>query len=245
MKNLVISTLITLVLVTAAYVLLGNYVKQTVSDTPAYVEEFNKTKQVLLARLDSLETENAELKLENDGIFQTVLIAERNLKTLENFTRQVEADYLSLQDEFLIMQGDLILIKQDGVILKTQTNSSIAELKAMLALLQTKPSEAIVEPVKAEPYVVSNEVEKVVAEPVACPKPIKNRSFSYYIKNVSLNRSVAFRIVYDLELGEPTNIEFEANPPISLRRATIRYLNSLDFGEATAENCSIPFKVNV
>ncbi len=245
MKNLVISTLITLVLVTAAYVLLGNYVKQTVSDTPAYVEEFNKTKQVLLARLDSLETENAELKLENDGIFQTVLIAERNLKTLENFTRQVEADYLSLQDEFLIMQGDLILIKQDGVILKTQTNSSIAELKAMLALLQTKPSEAIVEPVKAEPYVVSNEVEKVVAEPVACPKPIKNRSFSYYIKNVSLNRSVAFRIVYDLELGEPTNIEFEANPPVSLRRATIRYLNSLDFGEATAENCSIPFKVNV
>jgi len=143
------------------------------------------------------------------------------------------------------MQGDLILIKQDGVILKTQTNSSIAELKAMLALLQTKPSEAIVEPVKAEPYVVSNEVEKVVVEPVACPKPIKNRSFSYYIKNVSLNRSVAFRIVYDLELGEPTNIEFEANPPISLRRATIRYLNSLDFGEATAENCSIPFKVNV
>tara|TARA_R100001440_G_scaffold60952_1_gene80839 strand:+ start:1022 stop:1759 length:738 start_codon:yes stop_codon:yes gene_type:complete len=245
MKNLVISTLITLVLVTAAYVLLGNYVKQTVSDTPAYVEEFNKTKQILLARLDSLETENAELKLENDGIFQTVLIAERNLKTLENFTRQVEADYLSLQDEFLIMQGDLILIKQDGVILKTQTNSSIAELKAMLALLQTKPSEAIVEPVKAEPYVVSNEVEKVVAEPVACPKPIKNRSFSYYIKNVSLNRSVAFRIVYDLELGEPTNIEFEANPPVSLRRATIRYLNSLDFGEATAENCSIPFKVNV
>tara|TARA_R100000700_G_C3177763_1_gene153134 strand:+ start:2185 stop:2922 length:738 start_codon:yes stop_codon:yes gene_type:complete len=245
MKNLVISTLITLVLVTATYVLLGNYVKQTVSDTPAYVEEFNKTKQVLLARLDSLETENAELKLENDGIFQTVLIAERNLKTLENFTRQVEADYLSLQDEFLIMQGDLILIKQDGVILKTQTNSSIAELKAMLALLQTKPSEAIVEPVKAEPYVVSNEVEKVVAEPVACPKPIKNRSFSYYIKNVSLSRSVAFRIVYDLELGEPTNIEFEANPPVSLRRATIRYLNSLDFGEATAENCSIPFKVNV
>ena len=67
MKNLVISTLITLVLVTATYVLLGNYVKQTVSDTPAYVEEFNKTKQVLLARLDSLETENAELKLENDG----------------------------------------------------------------------------------------------------------------------------------------------------------------------------------
>ena len=67
MRNLVISTLITLILVTATYILLGNYVKQTVGDTPDYVEEFNETTQVLLARLDSLEAENAELRLENDG----------------------------------------------------------------------------------------------------------------------------------------------------------------------------------
>ena len=121
MKNLVISTLITLVLVTATYILLGNYVKQTMGNTPDYVEEFNETTQVLLARLDSLEAENAELRLENDGIFQTVLVTERGLKTLENFTRQVEADYLSLQYEFLLLQADLIATHQEVVVLKNST----------------------------------------------------------------------------------------------------------------------------
>ena len=47
MKNIVISTLITLMLVSATYVLLGNYVKQTVEQTPDYVLEFNKTKQII------------------------------------------------------------------------------------------------------------------------------------------------------------------------------------------------------
>lgn len=245
MRNLVISTLITLILVTATYILLGNYVKQTVSDTPDYVEEFNETTQVLLARLDSLEAENAELRLENDGIFQTLLIAERGLKTLENFTRQVEADYLSLQDEFLLLQGDLILVKQDGVILKNNTESKLTELMTNLALLQAKPSEATPEPEKTEPLTVSNEVNKIVSEPLACPKPIKNKSFSYYIRNISLKNSIAFRIVYDLEAGQPFNVEFESNPPTSVRRASLRYLNSLDFGQANAENCSIPFRINV
>ena len=245
MKNLVISTLITLVLVTATYILLGNYVKHTVGNTPDYVEEFNETTQVLLARLDSLEAENAELRLENDGIFQTLLIAERGLKTLENFTRQVEADYLSLQDEFLLLQADLILVKQDGVILKNNTESKLTELMTNLALLQAKPSEATPEPEKAKPYTVSNAVDKVVSEPLACPKPIKNKSFSYYIRNISLKNSIAFRIVYDLEAGQPFNVEFESNPPTSIRRASLRYLNSLDFGQANAENCSIPFRINV
>lgn len=245
MKNLVISTLITLVLVTATYILLGNYVKQTVGDTPDYVEEFNETTQVLLARLDSLEAENAELRLENDGIFQTLLIAERGLKTLENFTRQVEADYLSLQDEFLLLQADLILVKQDGVILKNNTESKLTELMTNLALLQAKPSEATPEPEKTEPLTVSNEVNKIVSEPLACPKPIKNKSFSYYIRNISLKNSITFRIVYDLEAGQPFNVEFESNPPTSVRRASLRYLNSLDFGQANAENCSIPFRINV
>lgn len=245
MRNLVISTLITLILVTATYILLGNYVKQTVGDTPDYVEEFNETTQVLLARLDSLEAENAELRLENDGIFQTLLIAERGLKTLENFTRQVEADYLSLQDEFLLLQADLILVKQDGVILKNNTESKLTELMTNLALLQAKPSEATPEPEKTEPLTVSNEVNKIVSEPLACPKPIKNKSFSYYIRNISLKNSITFRIVYDLEAGQPFNVEFESNPPTSVRRASLRYLNSLDFGQANAENCSIPFRINV
>ena len=245
MRNLVISTLITLILVTATYILLGNYVKQTVGDTPDYVEEFNETTQVLLARLDSLEAENAELRLETDGIFQTLLIAERGLKTLENFTRQVEADYLSLQDEFLLLQADLILVKQDGVILKNNTESKLTELMTNLALLQAKPSEATPEPEKTEPLTVSNEVNKIVSEPLACPKPIKNKSFSYYIRNISLKNSITFRIVYDLEAGQPFNVEFESNPPTSVRRASLRYLNSLDFGQANAENCSIPFRINV
>lgn len=245
MRNLVISTLITLILVTATYILLGNYVKQTVGDTPDYVEEFNETTQVLLARLDSLEAENAELRLENDGIFQTLLIAERGLKTLENFTRQVEADYLSLQDEFLLLQADLILVKQDGVILKNNTESKLTELMTNLALLQAKPSEATPEPEKTEPLTISNEVNKIVSEPLACPKPIKNKSFSYYIRNISLKNSITFRIVYDLEAGQPFNVEFESNPPTSVRRASLRYLNSLDFGQANAENCSIPFRINV
>ena len=245
MRNLVISTLITLILVTATYILLGNYVKQTVGDTPDYVEEFNETTQVLLARLNSLEAENAELRLENDGIFQTLLIAERGLKTLENFTRQVEADYLSLQDEFLLLQADLILVKQDGVILKNNTESKLTELMTNLALLQAKPLEATPEPEKTEPLTVSNEVNKIVSEPLACPKPIKNKSFSYYIRNISLKNSIAFRIVYDLEAGQPFNVEFESNPPTSVRRASLRYLNSLDFGQANAENCSIPFRINV
>ena len=245
MRNLVISTLITFILVTATYILLGNYVKQTVGDTPDYVEEFNETTQVLLARLDSLEAENAELRLENDGIFQTLLIAERGLKTLENFTRQVEADYLSLQDEFLLLQADLIATQQEVVVLKNSTNSSLDELMMNLALLQAKPSEATPEPEKAKPYTVSNAVDKVVSEPLACPKPLKNKSFSYYIRNISLKNSIAFRIVYDLEAGQPFNVEFESNPPTSIRRASLRYLNSLDFGQANAENCSIPFRINV
>ena len=88
-------------------------------------------------------------------------------------------------------------------------------------------------------------MDKAVTEPVACPQPVKNRSYSYFIQNVSLKKSAAFRVIYDLKDGEVYNVEFEANPPMNLRRPTIRYLNSLYFAEATAQNCSMPFKINV
>lgn len=238
MKNIIISTLITLVLVSATYVLLGNYVKQTVEQTPDYVLEFNQTKQNLLARVNALEVQNEELRLENDGIFQTVLQAERTIKTLGNFAELSEAEQNSLALSLAELQTQLTE-------LENTTTESFMSLVTHLELLQTKSLEATQEPEIETPYVVSNAVEKVVAEPVACPKPIKNRSFSYYIRNVSLKNSVAFRIVYDLVEGKPVNVEFESNPPSSLRRASVRYLSSLDFGSATAENCSIPFKINV
>jgi len=238
MKNIVISTLITLVLVSATYVLLGNYVKQTVGQTPDYVLEFNKTKQNLLARINALEVQNEELRLENDGIFQTVLQAERAVKTLTNFAELSEAEQESLALSLAELQTQLTQ-------LENTTTASVMNLATQLELLQTKSSEATQEPEIETPYVVSNAVEKVVAEPVACPKPVKNRSFSYYIRNVTLKNSVAFRIVYDLAEGKPVNVEFESNPPSSIRRASMRYLSSLDFGTATAKNCSIPFKINV
>lgn len=238
MKNIVISTLITLMLVSATYVLLGNYVKQTVEQTPDYVLEFNQTKQNLLARVNALEVQNEELRLENDGIFQTVLQAERTIKTLGNFAELSEAEQNNLALSLAELQNQLTQ-------LENTTTESFMSLVTQLELLQTKSLEATQEPEIETPYVVSNAVEKVVAEPVACPKPIKNRSFSYYIRNVSLKNSVAFRIVYDLVEGKPVNVEFESNPPSSLRRASVRYLSSLDFGSATAENCSIPFKINV
>jgi len=238
MKNIVISTLITLVLVSATYVLLGNYVKQTVGQTPDYVLEFNKTKQNLLARINALEVQNEELRLENDGIFQTVLQAERAVKTLTNFAELSEAEQESLALSLAELQTQLTQ-------LENTTTASVMNLATQLELLQTKSLEATQEPEIETPYVVSNEVEKVVTEPVACPKPVKNRSFSYYIRNVTLKNSVAFRIVYDLAEGKPVNVEFESNPPSSIRRASMRYLSSLDFGTATAKNCSIPFKINV
>ncbi len=222
----------------ATYVLLGNYVKQTVEQTPDYVLEFNKTKQNLLARINSLEAENEELRLENDGIFQTVLQAERTIKTLVNFAELSEAEQNNLALSLVELQNQLTQ-------LENTTTESFMSLVTQLELLQTKSLEATQEPEIETPYVVSNAVEKVVAEPVACPKPIKNRSFSYYIRNVSLKNSVAFRIVYDLVEGKPVNVEFESNPPSSIRRASVRYLSSLDFGSATAENCSIPFKINI
>lgn len=222
----------------ATYVLLGNYVKQTVGQTPDYVLEFNKTKQNLLARINALEVQNEELRLENDGIFQTVLQAERAIKTLSNFAELSEAEQDSLALNLAELQTQLTE-------LENTTTESFMSLVTELELLQTKSLEAIQEPEIETPYVVSNAVEKVVAEPVACPKPVKNRSFSYYIRNVTLKNSVAFRIVYDLAEGKPVNVEFESNPPSSLRRASVRYLSSLDFGTATANNCSIPFKINV
>ena len=238
MKNIVISTLITLVLVSATYLLLGYHVKQNIGNTQEYVVEFKKTKQNLLARINALEVENEELRLENDGIFQTVLQTERAIKTLANFAELSEAEQESLALSLAELQTQLTQ-------LENTTTASVMNLATQLELLQTKPSEATQEPEIETPYVVSNEVEKVVAEPVACPKPVKNRSFSYYIRNVTLKNSVAFRIVYDLAEGKPVNVEFESNPPNSLRRASMRYLSSLDFGTATAENCSIPFKINV
>tara|TARA_R100001510_G_scaffold24181_1_gene21267 strand:- start:305 stop:1021 length:717 start_codon:yes stop_codon:yes gene_type:complete len=238
MKNIVISTLITLVLVSATYLLLGYHVKQNIGNTQEYVVEFKKTKQNLLARINALEVENEELRLENDGIFQTVLQTERAIKTLANFAELSEAEQESLALSLAELQTQLTQ-------LENTTTASVMNLATQLELLQTKPSEATQEPEIETPYVVSNAVEKVVAEPVACPKPVKNRSFSYYIRNVTLKNSVAFRIVYDLAEGKPVNVEFESNPPNSLRRASMRYLSSLDFGTATAENCSIPFKINV
>jgi|TARA_B100000035_G_scaffold302725_1_gene300613 hypothetical protein len=238
MKNIVISTLITLVLVSATYLLLGYHVKQNIGNTQEYVVEFKKTKQNLLARINALEVENEELRLENDGIFQTVLQTERAIKTLVNFAELSEAEQESLALSLAELQTQLTQ-------LENTTTASVLNLATQLELLQTKPSEATQEPEIEAPYVVSNEVEKVVAEPVACPKPVKNRSFSYYIRNVTLKNSVAFRIVYDLAEGKPVNVEFESNPPSSIRRASVRYLSSLDFGTATAENCSIPFKINV
>ena len=48
--------------------------------------------------------------------------------------------------------------------------------------------------------------------------------------------------MYDLEAGQPFNVEFESNPPTSVRRASLRYLNSLDSNKASLDKDSSIFQ---
>jgi hypothetical protein len=101
----------------------------------------------------------------------------------------------------------------------------LGAFKDRLTQLETvempEPPKVVEEPEIIEPYVVTNEVDKVVEEPLTCPKPIKNRDFGYYVRNLTLNNTVSFRVIYDLQDGVVDNVAFENNPPSSVRRATV------------------------
>ena len=206
--------------------------REDVQANTKWTSKLEQTNTALVGRYDEkmldLQEHFESLKMDADYLYQDILTNHANIKNLE---------------------GDITSGLSQLELRLSALSVELGALKDRLTELETvkipEPPEVVEEPEITEPYVVTNEVDKVVAEPLACPKPIKNRDFSYYIRNLTLSKSVAFRVIYDLQDGEVNNVAFENNPPSSVRRATVRYLNSLDFSGATAVNCSIPFRINV
>lgn len=206
--------------------------REDVQANTKWTSKLEQTNTALVGRYDEkildLQEHFESLKMDIDYLYQDILTNHANIKNLEgditSGLNQLELRLSALSIEFVALKDRL-------------TELETVEIP--------EPPEVVEEPVITKPYVVTNEVDKVVAEPLACPKPIKNRDFSYYIRNLTLNKAVAFRVIYDLQDGVVDNVAFENNPPSSVRRATVRYLNSLDFSGATAVNCSIPFKINI
>lgn len=206
--------------------------REDVQANTKWTSKLEQTNTALVGRYDEkildLQEHFESLKMDIDYLYQDILTNHANIKNLE---------------------GDITSGLNQLELRLSALSVELGALKDRLTELETveipEPPEVVEEPVITEPYVVTNEVDKVVAEPLACPKPIKNRDFSYYIRNLTLNKAVAFRVIYDLQDGVVDNVAFENNPPSSVRRATVRYLNSLDFSGATAVNCSIPFKINI
>lgn len=206
--------------------------REDVQANTKWTSKLEQTNTALVGRYDEkildLQEHFESLKMDADYLYQDILTNHATIKNLE---------------------GDITSGLNQLELRLSALSVELGALKDRLTELETveipEPPEVVEEPEIIEPYVVTNEVDKVVAEPLACPKPIKNRDFSYYIRNLTLNKAVAFRVIYDLQDGVVDNVAFENNPPSSVRRATVRYLNSLDFSEATAVNCSIPFKINI
>ena len=206
--------------------------REDVQANTKWTSKLEQTNTALVGRYDEkildLQEHFESLKMDADYLYQDILTNHANIKNLE---------------------GDITSGLSQLELRLSALSVELGAFKDRLTELETveipEPPKVVEEPEIIEPYVVTNEVDKVVAEPLACPKPIKNRDFSYYIRNLTLNKAVAFRVIYDLQDGVVDNVAFENNPPSSVRRATVRYLNSLDFSEATAINCSIPFKIKI
>lgn len=206
--------------------------REDVQANTKWTSKLEQTNTALVGRYDEkildLQEHFESLKMDADYLYQDILT---NHATIKNLEGDITSGLNQLELRLSALSVEL------GAL-----NDRLTELETVEI---PEPPEVVEEPEIIEPYVVTNEVDKVVAEPLACPKPIKNRDFSYYIRNLTLNKAVAFRVIYDLQDGVVDNVAFENNPPSSVRRATVRYLNSLDFSEATAVNCSIPFKINI
>ena len=206
--------------------------REDVQANTKWTSKLEQTNTALVGRYDEkildLQEHFESLKMDADYLYQDILTNHANIKNLEgditSGLSQLELRLSALSVEF-------------GALKDRLTELETVEIP--------EPPKVVEEPEIIEPYVVTNEVDKVVEEPLACPKPIKNRDFSYYIRNLTLNKAVAFRVIYDLQDGVVDNVAFENNSPSSVRRATVRYLNSLDFSKATAINCSIPFKIKI
>jgi len=206
--------------------------REDVQANTKWTSKLEQTNTALVGRYDEkildLQEHFESLKMDSDYLYQDILTNHATIKTLEG---DITSGLSQLELRLSALSIEL------GAL-----NDRLTELETVEV---PEPLEVVEEPEIIEPYVVTNEVNKVVAEPLACPKPIKNRDFSYYIRNLTINKTVAFRVIYDLQDGVVNNVAFENNPPSSVRRATVRYLNSLDFSGATATNCSIPFRINI
>jgi hypothetical protein len=206
--------------------------REDVQANTKWTSKLEQTNTALVGRYDEkildLQEHFESLKMDSDYLYQDILTNHATIKTLEG---DITSGLSQLELRLSALSVEL------GAL-----NDRLTELETVEV---PEPPEVVEEPEIIEPYVVTNEVNKVVAEPLACPKPIKNRDFSYYIRNLTINKTVAFRVIYDLQDGVVDNVVFENNPSGGVRRATVRYLNSLDFSGATATNCSIPFRINI
>ena len=254
MRNILIFSLITIVIVALNYTL-SKRVIDDLQDSLAELQDLEVSVVNMTEQVNNLQGSVDVVVEEVENLNASKAWTINKLRNLEIFSETMDTETKNLRADL----ADLHLLVE-SLDSKTESEFEVLSLKIDTLSTETLDTETLdtetsyessdksFNPINQEnetTYNVSNEVDKVVAEPVACPQPVKNRSYSYFIKNVSLKKSVAFRVIYDLKDGEVYNVEFESNPPTNLRRPTIRYLNSLYFADATAQNCSIPFKINV
>ena len=249
MRNILIFSLITIVFVTLSYFGFKR-VTDDLQNSLAELQDLEVSVVNMTEQVNNLQGSVDVVVEEVENLNASKAWTINKLRNLEIFSETMDTETKNLRADL----ADLHLLVE-SLDSKTESEFEVLSLKIDTLTTETLDTETSYEssdksfnPINQEnetTYNVSNEVDKVVAEPVACPQPIKNRSYSYFIKNVSLKKSVAFRVIYDLKDGEVYNVQFESNPPTNLRRPTIRYLDSLYFADATAENCSIPFKINV
>jgi predicted nuclease with TOPRIM domain len=237
MRNILIFSLITIVIVTLSYFSFKR-VTDDLQDSLAELQDLEVSVVNMTGRVNDLQNSVNVVVEEVENLNKSKSWTTNKLRNLEIFAEVMDTEAKNLR-------ADLADLHLSIEALASKTESEFEVLSSRIEAEIVSENEALADQEIETPYEVSNEVDKVVAEPVACPQPVKNRSYSYFIQNVSLKKSVAFRVIYDLKDGEVYNVEFESNPPTNLRRPTIRYLNSLYFADATAQNCSIPFKINV
>ena len=249
MRNILIFSLITIVFVTLSYFGFKR-VTDDLQNSLAELQDLEVSVVNMTEQVNNLQNSVDVMVEEVENLNKSKAWTTNKLRNLEIFAEAMDTEAKNLRADL----ADLHL-SVEALASKTESEFEVLSLKIDTLTTETLDTETSYEssdksfnPINQEnetDYNVSNEVDKVVAEPLACPQPVKNRSYSYFIQNVSLKKSVAFRVIYDLKDGEVYNVQFESNPPTNLRRPTIRYLDSLYFADATAENCSIPFKINV
>ena len=89
---------------------------------------------------------------------------------------------------------------------------------------------------------------EILPEPelMTCPKVRSDKPYGDYIENITIKRTLKFRVIYDLFNGNVVNVQYDGKIPNKVKQATLNYVMDLEFDNPiTITGCTLPFTINI